>query len=82
MPTTVQYGKRAVIDFGFIDHPLAGTPIGAALDLCIALTLIIVPSIRVTESISAAKYPGYRAYQAKTPVLIPFLRFARPARGA
>ena len=71
-----------MIDFGFIDHPLAGTPIGAAQDLCIVLTLMFTGSIRVTESISAAKYPGYRAYQAKTPALIPFLRFPGPVRGA
>ena len=49
---------------------------------CISLTLLIVGSIRFAESISASKYPGYRAYQAKTPVLIPFLRFSGSARGA
>ncbi len=25
------------MEFGFIEHPLAGTPIGTALDLCIVL---------------------------------------------
>ena len=38
-------------------------------------------SIRFGESVFAAKYPGYSAYQAKTPVLIPFLRFPGPAKG-
>jgi len=47
----------------------------------IALTLVFTGSIRLTEAISAAKYPGYRAYQATTPVLIPFPRFAGPGRG-
>ena len=47
----------------------------------VALTLVFIGGISFTESISAAKYPGYRAYQAATPVLIPFLRFARPGRG-
>ena len=47
----------------------------------IALTLVFMGSIRLTESISAAKYPGYRAYQATTPVLIPFLRSVGPGRG-
>ena len=28
------------MEFGFIDHPLAGTPIGAALDLCIVLAAL------------------------------------------
>ena len=44
----------------------------------IALTLMFIGSIRLAESISAAKYRGYGAYQAKTPVLVPFLRFAGP----
>ena len=48
----------------------------------IALTLVFVGSIALTESISAAKYPDYRAYQAKTPALIPFLRFAGSGRGS
>ena len=47
----------------------------------VALTLVFIGGISFTESISAAKYPGYRAYQAATPILIPFLRFARPGRG-
>ena len=48
----------------------------------IALTLVFMGSIALTESISAAKYPGYRAYQAKTPALIPFLRLAGSGRGS
>ncbi len=45
----------------------------------IALTLQFIPSMRMGESISAAKYPGYRDYQATTPALIPVPRFrARP----
>ena len=41
---------------------------------CIGLTLLFVPSLRITEEISAAKYPGYREYQAAVPALIPFPR--------
>ncbi|MXW09610.1 MAG: DUF1295 domain-containing protein [Gammaproteobacteria bacterium] len=41
---------------------------------CIGLSLLFVPSLRMTEEISAAKYPGYREYQAAVPALIPFLR--------
>ena len=41
---------------------------------CIGLTLLFVPSLRLTEEISAAKYPGYREYQAAVPALIPFPR--------
>ena len=37
----------------------------------IALTLMLVGSIRLAESHSTAKYSGYCAYQARTPVLIP-----------
>ena len=37
----------------------------------IALTAQFIPALRLGESISAAKYPGYRAYQATTPALIP-----------
>ena len=33
----------------------------------ILLTALFIPSLRLTESISAAKYPGYRDYQASTP---------------
>ncbi|MYI22356.1 MAG: DUF1295 domain-containing protein [Gammaproteobacteria bacterium] len=41
---------------------------------CIGLSLLFVPSLRMTEDISAAKYPGYREYQAAVPALIPFPR--------
>jgi len=40
----------------------------------IAVTLVFLGASHVTESISVAKYPGYRAYQAKTPMLVPRLR--------
>ena len=37
----------------------------------IALTAQFIPAMRMGESISATKYPGYRDYQATTPALIP-----------
>ncbi len=37
----------------------------------IGLTLLFIPSLRMTESISAKRYPGYRDYQATVPALIP-----------
>ena len=40
----------------------------------ILLTALFIPSTRLTESISAEKYPGYSAYQASTPALIPLPR--------
>ena len=40
---------------------------------CIGLTLFI-PSLRMTEALSVAKYPGY---QATTSVLIPLPRAGR-----
>ena len=40
---------------------------------CIGLTLFI-PSLRMTEALSVAKYPGYRDYQATTSALIPLPR--------
>ena len=40
----------------------------------ILLVALFIPSIRLTERISTEKYPGYRDYQASTPVLIPGLR--------
>ncbi len=43
----------------------------------VLLTILFVFSIRLTESISAGKYPGYRDYQATTPVLIPWPRRGR-----
>lgn len=41
----------------------------------VALTALFIPSIRLTESLSAAKYPGYGDYQARTPMLVPGLGF-------
>ena len=43
---------------------------------CIGLTLLFIPSLRMTEQLSVAKYPAYRDYQATTSVLIPL-----PPRG-
>lgn len=43
----------------------------------IALTAQFIPAMRMGESISAAKYPGYRDYQATTPALIPVPRRKR-----
>ena len=43
----------------------------------IGLTLLFIPSLRMTESISADKYPGYRDYQATTPALVPLPRSGR-----
>ena len=40
----------------------------------VSLTLIFFGSTRLTESISVARYPSYRDYQAATPRLIPFTR--------
>ena len=40
----------------------------------IGLTLLFIPSLRLTEAISAEKYPGYREYQAAVPGLIPLPR--------
>ena len=41
---------------------------------CIGLTLLLIPSLRMTEEISARKYPGYRDYQAAVPALVPLPR--------
>ncbi len=38
---------------------------------CIGLILLFIPSLRMTEELSAAKYPAYSDYQATTSVLIP-----------
>ncbi|MDE2658694.1 MAG: DUF1295 domain-containing protein [Acidobacteriota bacterium] len=38
---------------------------------CIGLILLVIPSLRMTEQLSAAKYPAYRDYQATTSALIP-----------
>ena len=43
---------------------------------CIGLILLFIPSLRMTEELSAAKYPAYSDYQATTSVLIPL-----PPRG-
>lgn len=43
----------------------------------ILLTALFIPSTRLTETISASKYPAYRDYQATTPALIPGLRLGR-----
>jgi steroid 5-alpha reductase family enzyme len=37
----------------------------------VLLTLLFVGSTRFTESISAARYPEYAAYQARTSALVP-----------
>ena len=47
---------------------------------CLLVTLQIVGSIGPTEAISAARYPDYRAYQAATPMLAPFLRLGAKRR--
>ena len=44
---------------------------------CIGLVLLFIPSMRLGESISASKYPGYRDYQANTAALIPLPRRRR-----
>ena len=41
---------------------------------CIGLALLFILSMRMTEEISAAKYPGYRDYQAAVPALVPLPR--------
>ena len=38
---------------------------------CIGLIMLFIPSIRMTEELSAAKYPAYSDYQATTSPLIP-----------
>lgn len=43
---------------------------------CIGLILLFIPSLRMTEKLSAAKYPAYTDYQATTSALIPL-----PPRG-
>ena len=43
----------------------------------ILLTALFIPSTRLTEEVSASKYPGYRDYQATTPALVPGLRLGR-----
>lgn len=43
---------------------------------CVGLILLFIPSLRMTEQLSAAKYPAYRDYRATTSALIPL-----PPRG-
>ena len=43
----------------------------------VLLTAVFVGSVRLTESISAERYPSYRDYQASTPALIPGPRLRR-----
>lgn len=45
----------------------------------LGLTLQFIAAMRMGESISVAKYPGYRDYQATTPALIPLPRTQREA---
>ena len=44
----------------------------------VALTVLFVGSIRLSESISAQKYPSYRDYQGSVPCMIPGLRLGKP----
>jgi steroid 5-alpha reductase family enzyme len=44
----------------------------------VALTALFVGSIRLSESISAQKYPSYRDYQASVPCIVPGLRLGKP----
>ena len=46
----------------------------------LCLTLLVFNTAHLTETISADKYPDYRAYQAATPALVPFLRFRKKRR--
>ena len=46
----------------------------------VCVTVQIVGSIPLTEKLSVAKYPDYRAYQVSTPVLVPFVRFRAKGR--
>lgn len=41
----------------------------------ILLIALFIPPVRLTESISAGKYPTYRDYQVSTPMLVPWPRF-------
>jgi steroid 5-alpha reductase family enzyme len=65
---------------------LAGCAAGPALHWSLAgglaLTAVFVGSTRFTESLSAAKYPAYRDYQASTPAILPFPRRPQPAPAA
>ena len=48
----------------------------------VGLTALFIASTRFGESISASRYPGYRAYQASTPALVPGLGFGTRRRAA
>ena len=43
---------------------------------CVGLILLFIPSVRMTEQLSTARYPAYRDYQRTTSALIPL-----PPRG-
>ncbi|MYA08681.1 MAG: DUF1295 domain-containing protein [Holophagales bacterium] len=45
---------------------------------CLGLIGLVVGSIPLAESISAARYPSYPEYKASTPCLIPGLRLGKP----
>lgn len=48
----------------------------------VCLILLVFNTAHLTETISAAKYPDYRAYQAATPALVPLPRFrGKPRQG-
>ena len=46
----------------------------------ILLTLLFIPSTRLTESISLSRYPAYRDYQASTPAILPLPRIGARSR--
>jgi len=56
----------------------SGSLFHASVAGALVLTLLFVGSVRFTESLSAAKYPGYEDYRARTSAVIPWF----PRRGA
>lgn len=46
----------------------------------ILLTLLFIPSTRLTESISLSRYPAYRDYQVSTPAILPLPRIGARSR--
>lgn len=46
----------------------------------VLLTLLFIPSTRLTESISLSRYPAYRDYQASTPAILPLPRIGARSR--
>ena len=46
----------------------------------VLLTLLFIPSTRLTESISVSRYPAYRDYQASTPAIFPLPRIGTRSR--